>query len=138
MSAPEAHHQKSITSDNESDRARGSYARCATASIWSTTAIYTLLQLIFSSSTSNFSVEFGGIVGGKPRAPYAWVSKERYEQTGKGRWGDNDVGDRGQIDESEVKKISSEKQTEQREGFTNIVCRCSEDGLLTQRQLGYA
>ena len=28
-------------------------------------------QLISSSSTSNLSVEFGGITGGKPRAPYA-------------------------------------------------------------------
>ncbi len=28
-------------------------------------------QLILSSSTSNLSVELGGITGGKPRAPYA-------------------------------------------------------------------
>lgn len=29
------------------------------------------LPLIFISSTSNFSVEFGGMTGGKPREPYA-------------------------------------------------------------------
>lgn len=28
-------------------------------------------QLILSNSTSNLSVEFGGMTGGKPRAPYA-------------------------------------------------------------------
>lgn len=31
-------------------------------------------QLILMSSTSNFSVEFGGIVGGKPRPPYAYAT----------------------------------------------------------------
>lgn len=31
-------------------------------------------QLIFRSSTSNLSVEFGGITGGNPRAPYACIA----------------------------------------------------------------
>ena len=34
-------------------------------------------QLILSSSTSNLSVELGGITGGKPRGPYAWKGRER-------------------------------------------------------------
>lgn len=32
--------------------------------------------LIFKSSTSNLSAEFGGMTGGKPRLPYAWRKGE--------------------------------------------------------------
>ena len=85
-------------------------------------------QLIASNSTSNLSVELGGMTGGKPRAPYACERMNREAGGNRKAWSKNEYNVSVPFTRGEKQALSRKLDAE-----THVVRCCRQDGLLAQR-----